>query len=92
MSAGSSALVRAAHSQGTLHVIQLLEPARLAGLAAPALTSGAVADLCLFDPERWWKVEPGALRSQGKNTPFLGLELKGRVQCTLVAGQVVFEA
>ena len=33
-----------------------------------------------------------ALRSQGKNTPFLGLEVPGRVRCTLVGGQVVHEA
>jgi dihydroorotase len=69
-----------------------IEPARIAGLPAPALAPGADADLCLFDPGCWWKVEPPALRSQGKNTPFLGLELKARVRCTLVAGQVVFEA
>jgi dihydroorotase len=69
-----------------------VEPARVAGLPAPGFASGADADLCLFDPNHWWKVEPAALRSQGKNTPFLGLELKGRVRCTLVAGQVVFEA
>jgi len=69
-----------------------IEPARIAGLPAPALAPGADADLCLFDPDCWWKIEPAALRSQGKNTPFLGLELKARVRCTLVAGQVVFEA
>jgi dihydroorotase len=37
-------------------------------------------------------VEPAALKSQGKNTPFLGLELKGRVRYTLVEGQIVHEA
>jgi dihydroorotase len=46
----------------------------------------------VFDPQAWWKVDARALRSQGKNTPFLGLELKGQVRHTLVAGQVVFEA
>jgi dihydroorotase len=66
------------------------EPARLAGLPVPALAAGAAADLCLFDPECWWKVEPAALRSQGKNTPFTGLELQGQVRHTLVAGDVVF--
>jgi dihydroorotase len=67
-------------------------PARVAGLPAPGFVPGAEADLCVFDPDCWWKVEPAALRSQGKNTPFLGLELKGRVRYTLVAGQVAFEA
>jgi dihydroorotase len=32
------------------------------------------------------------LKSQGKNTPFLGHELAGRVRYTVVAGNVVYEA
>ncbi|HEX5863824.1 MAG TPA: dihydroorotase, partial [Casimicrobiaceae bacterium] len=48
--------------------------------------------ICIFDPEQHWVVAPSALRSQGKNTPFLGLELAGKVRYTLVGGQVVHEA
>ncbi len=66
------------------------EPARIMGLPAPALAPGAPADLCLFDPLAAWQVQPGALRSQGKNTPFLGWELVGQVRYTLVAGEVVY--
>ncbi len=66
-------------------------PARLLGGTA-TLAVGAPADLCLFDPQAWWKVERGALRSQGKHTPFLGLEVPGRVRLTLVDGLVVHEA
>jgi dihydroorotase len=68
------------------------EPLRVLQLPGGSLGVGAPADLCIFDPDAWWKVEPDALRSQGKNTPFLGLELQGRVRCTLVGGEVVFEA
>jgi dihydroorotase len=32
------------------------------------------------------------LKSQGKNSPFLGMELAGRVRATIVAGNVVYEA
>ena len=53
---------------------------------------GAVADVCIFDPECYWRVERAALKSQGKNTPFLGLEVQGRVRWTLVEGQIVHEA
>jgi dihydroorotase len=67
-------------------------PARVLGIDAGHLTSGHVADLCVFDPEEYWKIEPAALKSQGKNSPFLGLELKGKVRYTLVEGQVVYEA
>jgi dihydroorotase len=67
-------------------------PARVLGLDAGHLAPGVDADVCVFDPELHWVVEPSALRSQGKNTPFLGLELSGRVRYTLVGGQVVHEA
>jgi dihydroorotase len=56
------------------------------------LTAGGLADLCVFDPQAAWTVEPGALRSQGKHTPFSGYELPGRVRCTIVGGQVAFQS
>jgi dihydroorotase len=65
--------------------------ARILGLDAGHLSVGAVADVCVFDPEAWWKVEPAALKSQGKNTPFTGYEMQGRVRYTLVDGQVVYQ-
>jgi len=67
-------------------------PARVLGLQAGHLSPGADADVCVFDPQAHWRVEGPDLRSQGKNTPFLGLELPGRVRYTLVGGQVVHEA
>ena len=67
------------------------DPARVLGINAGRLTPGASADICIFDPERYWKVEAQALKSQGKNTPFIGIEVKGRVRYTLVEGQFVFE-
>jgi dihydroorotase len=68
------------------------EPARVLNIDAGHISIGHAADICIFDPERLWKVEPAALKSQGKNTPFIGLELKGKVRYTLVEGQVVHEA
>jgi dihydroorotase len=56
------------------------------------LAVGGVADVCVFDERDAWTVEPSALRSQGKHTPFSGYELPGRVRYTLVAGQVAFQA
>jgi dihydroorotase len=66
-------------------------PARILGVEAGTLAVGAPADLCLFDPARAWRVEPAALRSQGRNTPFVGYELTGRVTHTIVGGKVVYE-
>ncbi|QJR13093.1 Dihydroorotase-like protein [Usitatibacter rugosus] len=64
-------------------------PARILGAEAGTLAPGAAADLCLFDPKSPWIVSPLALASQGKNTPFMGLELSGRVARTLVGGRTV---
>jgi dihydroorotase len=69
-----------------------LQPARIMGLDAGHLSIGGNADVCIFDPEPYWKIEASALKSQGKNTPFLGLELQGKVRYTLVEGQVVYQA
>ena len=56
------------------------------------LVEGGVADLCVFDPAERWRVAPEALRSRGKHTPFAGLELTGRVRCTLVGGHLAHGA
>jgi len=56
------------------------------------LSTGARADVCIFDPDAWFRVSRDALKSQGKNTPFLGLELPGVVRYTLVEGRVMHKA
>ena len=56
------------------------------------LSVNARADVCIFDADTYTPVSRSRLRSQGKNTPFLGLELPGEVRYTLVEGQVMFEA
>ena len=66
-------------------------PAALLGIEAGHLTPGATADVCIFDPTCEWRVEPASLRSQGKNTPYSGISLRGRVTHTLVSGTVVHE-
>jgi dihydroorotase len=67
------------------------EPGKLIGSGAGDLAVGSVADVCVFDPQAYWTVERSSLRSQGKNTPFLGLEVPGKVRYTLVGGQFVHE-
>lgn len=66
-------------------------PARILGVDAGRIVPGAPADLVLFDPQAPFRVSAQALKSQGKNTPFLGHELAGRVRATVVAGEVVYE-
>ena len=67
------------------------DPARILGIEAGKISAGCPADLCIFDPEREWQVTPLALKSQGKNTPFLNLHLIGKVTHTLVGGFPIYE-
>ena len=68
------------------------EPARVLGVSSGRIEAGAPGDVIVFDPRAPFRVTAESLRSQGKNSPFLGHELAGRVRATLVAGNVVYEA
>lgn len=67
------------------------DAANILGIDAGHLSVGSEADVCVFDAERYWKVEHASLLSLGKNTPFSGVELKGRVTHALVGGQAAYE-
>ena len=69
-----------------------ISPAQLLGQKMGHLSLGAHADICIFDPQAAWTVAPAALKSQGKNTPFNGYEMQGRVRYTLLDGQLVYQS
>ena len=86
---------------GLLRALAVLtsEPARVLGsslgtlqASAGQLIKGGAADVCVFNPNQSWTVEPSALHSQGKHTPFSGYELPVRVRWTVVGGQLAYEA
>lgn len=62
------------------------DPAGILGIDRGHLAEGAAADVCVFSPDAHWQVSPATLHSKGKNTPFLGFELNGRILATLVEG------
>ena len=65
-------------------------PAKLLGLASGRIAKGTVADLCLFAPDRIWKVVSGRLPGKAQNTPFDGRPLEGVVLGTWKNGRRVF--
>jgi dihydroorotase len=65
-------------------------PAELMGADAGRICKGAAADLCLFHPERIWKVRAGSLPGKAQNTPFDGRALEGTVLGTWKAGSRVY--
>lgn len=66
-------------------------PANILGIAAGNLSLQANADVVIFDPEALWKVSTSSIKSQGKNTPFIGLEMRGLVHFTLLNGQITYQ-
>jgi dihydroorotase len=67
-------------------------PAAILGAQAGDLAVGKDADLCVFDPNAHVRITADFLKSQGKNTPFIGYELPGQVRYTLVGGEIVYTA
>jgi dihydroorotase len=67
------------------------DPARILGVRSGRIEIGAPGDLLMFDPDASVRLTAEGLKSQGKNTPFLGYELPGLVHATIVAGRVVYE-
>lgn len=67
------------------------QPAKLLDLPAGTLAPGAVADVCIFDPNEAWTVDPLKSQSKSMNCPWNGLTLRGRVKTTICAGRVVWD-
>jgi dihydroorotase len=67
-------------------------PAQVIGLPLGQLAEGAVADVCVLDPEQPWTFRAGDMASAGRNTPFDGWEFRGRVTHTLFNGRLVHQA
>jgi dihydroorotase len=65
-------------------------PAEILDLPLGQLTPGYAADICIFDPRQHWRVSAERLFSAGKNTPFIGWEIPGRVTHTFLKGRLVY--
>lgn len=65
-------------------------PARVLGLEGGAIEEGAVADLTIADLNEKWTIDSKDFVSKGKNTPFAGREVYGKVKYTLVDGEVKY--
>jgi len=65
-------------------------PARILNIPCGELSVGRVADVCIFDLDANWRLNQQTMSSRGKNTPFRGWEMLGRVRYTLRDGHVVY--
>ncbi|MGA7758299.1 MAG: dihydroorotase [Ilumatobacteraceae bacterium] len=68
------------------------KPAEIAGVAdrhGRPIAEGEPANLTLFDPDERWEVVPARLASKSRNTPYIGVALRGRVRHTVFDGHLV---
>jgi dihydroorotase len=75
---------------GHLVRIMSVNPARIAGIDerhGRPVTAGSPANLVVFDPQATWQVSPDELASKSRNTPFVGMNLRGRVRHTIFEGR-----
>ena len=66
-------------------------PAKVLRLDAGTITEGKDADLVIFDPEASYTIDKNTFVSKSKNTPFHGRKVTGRVDATIIAGDVVYQ-
>lgn len=82
--------------KGYLTIMQMAEkmsynPAKVLGLDKGVVEEGKVADLVVFNPKKEYEIDPSTFYSKSRNTPFGGKKVKGEVEATIVAGEVVYE-
>jgi dihydroorotase len=80
---------------GYLTPMQMVErmsqtPARILGIDRGDIQPGKAADLMVFDPTDTYRIDKNTFASKGRNTPFDGRKVTGRVKCTICDGRVVY--
>ena len=66
-------------------------PAKILNLPLGSLSTGSMADIVAFDPKEIWNVSSESLLSKGKNTPWLGKTMVGKVILTIANGEIVYQ-
>lgn len=88
---GYTELVKA----GYLTISGLIEkmsvnPAKILGIDKGDISEGKIADLVIADLDTEYEINPDEFFSKGKNTPFAGKKVYGRIETTIVDGVIVY--
>ena len=68
-----------------------LNPAKILGIDRGTLSAGSAADIAIIDPGKEWIVKKEDFISRSKNSPFIGMALKGIVEYTILSGNVAYK-
>lgn len=66
-------------------------PAKIMKFEQGDIQPGKMADIVVFDPNKKYKIDKNKFLSKGKNTPFHGREVTGKVKYTICQGELVYE-
>lgn len=66
-------------------------PCRILGVPGGNLAEGMPADITIADMDSEYTIDKNTFLSKGKNTPFHGAMVKGRVHYTIVEGEIVYQ-
>lgn len=82
--------------KGYLTPLQMAEkmssnPAKVLGIEKGIIAEGKVADIVIFNPNEEYIIDVNTFESKGKNTPFNGKKVKGKVKYTICGGKIVYE-
>ena len=88
------ALDRLVHP-GKISLLRMVElfttgPAKVIGLDCGRLAPGSAADVTIFDPDKVWIYDVHQTQSKSKNSPFSGMQFRGRPEATIVDGVIVW--
>ncbi len=72
--------------------LMAVNPRKILGLKPVRIAQGERCELCIFDAQREWTVDPQRLHSKSKNTVFAGEKFKGKPVMTICGGRIVFES
>ncbi|MHC4644994.1 MAG: dihydroorotase [Planctomycetota bacterium] len=72
--------------------LMTVRPARIIGIDKGTLGSGKQADVTIIDPDAEYQIDAKKFRSKSRNCPYHGWTVKGKVEKTIVGGEIRFSA
>jgi dihydroorotase len=68
------------------------KPAKIIGVDKGTLSVGKQADITIIDPKTEYQIDVNKFRSKSRNCPYHGWKVTGKVEKTIVGGEIRFEA
>ena len=68
------------------------KPAKIIGVDKGTMTKGRQADVTIIDPIAEYKIDVNTFHSKSKNCPYHGWTVKGKIEKTIVGGEIRFSA